>query len=112
MVQKTNVRDQAEALHDEGPTNDESELLQTGAFKILQEQGVCLGYSSTIITICFEPTDATEYEEDLEIVCSVKQNGPVRTEPEIFHVHLQVCCNMLLPHCLFNERCWKFCSWV
>lgn len=59
-------------------------------FKILQEQGICAGYSSTSITISFEPTSVIESEEDVEIVCSVKQKGPVRPAPEVFRVHLQV----------------------
>lgn len=62
----------------------------TEAFKILQEQGVCLGYASTSIAVCFEPSSAAEHEEDIEIVCSVKRNGPVHSVPERFKVHLQV----------------------
>lgn len=63
---------------------------QASPFKILQEQGVCSGYASTIITVCFEPTMVTESEEDIEVVCAVKQKGPVRSAPAVFRIHLQV----------------------
>lgn len=62
---------------------------EASPFKILPEQGVCSGYASTVITVWFEPTSVNESEEDLEIICTVKQKGPVRSAPDIFKVHLQ-----------------------
>jgi hypothetical protein len=59
-------------------------------FKISPEQGLFAGYSTTTITVDFEPTSVAEFEEDIEIVCAVKQKETARAAPDIFRVHLQV----------------------
>jgi hypothetical protein len=59
-------------------------------FKLRPEQGVCSGYSTTTITVYFEPASVAEFEEDIEVVCAVKWKATALATPDIFRVHLQV----------------------
>jgi hypothetical protein len=69
---------------------DAQDVAFKSPFKILDEEGICRGYKSTIINICYAPSAVAENEEDVDVVCSIKQRAAHAGQRDIFHIHLQV----------------------